>query len=64
MRVCGNQPSRSEEDAARSSARDIVRMQGGKLNKKIKVFDGGVRIGCTYVTRGAIRAIMRKIGEV
>ena len=44
---------------------DIIRMKDGRLNKPVHVLsNGAVVVGCTYITRDAMRELRRQLGRV
>lgn len=52
------------DEEAIGQARDILRMEDGHLSKGVRILNRGVMIGCTYVTRDAVRDLIRKLREV
>jgi hypothetical protein len=52
-----------EEDRAIERAQDIIRMTECGLNRNMLVYPRGVKVGCTYITRDAVREIWRRFEQ-
>lgn len=40
--------------------RETIDLVGGSLTKSLRVYDDGIRIGCTFVTKAALEYIVQR----
>jgi hypothetical protein len=53
-----NQYVNNQRDPLLRGCQDVVAVFSGRLNKTVRFYDDGVKVGCTFVTNEALEAIL------